>query len=178
MARLLFEQAYPGEAILNIPPEELPKIYDEIDKLADDVITAAKERNPQKSSGTTIGEAAKARSDFAKMDSRLLGTPEEPPTASELATEARSDFAKTDPRMIGSATEAESAMGASQNLVNVTNENNNLKLNDLTSTPATTTINSSTTNARKASQPNRPLPPLSNLEETFQRMIMNSTRVV
>jgi hypothetical protein len=96
----------------------------------------------------------------------------------EEATQARSDYAKTDPRMIGSATESEAAMGASANLVNATNENNNLKLNDLTSTPTTTTINSSTTNARKASQPNGPLPPVRNLEETFQRMIMNSTRVV
>jgi len=178
VARLLFEQAYPGEASLNISPEELPKIYDEIDKLADDVIVAAKERNPQKSSGTTTGEASQARSDFAKMDPRLLGTPEEPPTATELASQARSDFAKTDPRMIGSATEAEAAAGASANLVNATNENNNLKLNELTSTPATTNINSSTTNSRKISQSSGALPPVRNLEDTFQRMILNSTRVV
>lgn len=180
VSRLLFEQAYPGEAILNIPPEELPKIYDEIDKLADDVIIAARERNPQKSSGTTIGEAAQARSEFAKMDPRLLGTPEQPATASPVteATQARSDFAKTDPRMIGSATEAEAAAGASANLVRATNENNNLKLNELTSTPAATTINSSTTNARKISQTSGALPPVRNLEETFQRMILNSTRVV
>lgn len=94
------------------------------------------------------------------------------------ATQARSDFAKTDPRMIGSATEAEAASGASANLVNATNENNNLKLNELTSTPATTNINSSTTNSRKISQSSGALPPVRNLEETFQRMILNSTRVV
>ena len=94
------------------------------------------------------------------------------------ASQARSDFAKTDPRMIGSATEAEAAAGASANLVNATNENNNLKLNELTSTPATTNINSSTTNSRKVSQPNGALPPVRNLEDTFQRMILNSTRVV
>ena len=112
-------------------------------------------------------------------DTEVAPTPKPMSGASPAeATQARSDYAKTDPRMIGSATESEAAMGASANLVNATNENNNLKLNDLTSTPATTTINSSTTNARKASQPNGPLPPVRNLEETFQRMIMNSTRVV
>lgn len=94
------------------------------------------------------------------------------------ATQARSDFAKTDPRLVGSATEAEAAAGASANLVKATNENNNLKLNELTSTPAATTINSSTTNARKISQTSGALPPVRNLEETFQRMILNSTRVV
>ena len=109
---------------------------------------------------------------------KMEATPVSSQTSMEEATQARSDYAKTDPRMIGSATESEAAMGASANLVNATNENNNLKLNELTSTPATTTINSSTTNARKASQPNGPLPPVRNLEETFQRMIMNSTKVV
>jgi hypothetical protein len=178
VARLLFEQAYPGEAVLNIPPEELPKIYDEIDKLADDVITAARERNPQKSSGTTTEEAAKARSEFAKTDPRLTGALEEPPTATEAAAQARSDFAKTDPRLIGSATEAEAAAGASANLVRATNENNNLKLEDLTSVPTINSVNSSQTNVGKSSNPKQPLPPVRNLEETFQRMILNSTRVV
>jgi hypothetical protein len=191
VARLLFEQAYPGEAILNIPPEELPKIYDEIDKLADDVITAARERNPQKSSGTTTEEAAKARSEFAtteeaakarsefaKTDPRLTGALEEPPTATEAAVQARSDFAKTDPRMVGSATEAEAAAGASANLVRATNENNNLKLEDLTSVPTINSVNSSQTNVGKSSNPKQSLPPVRNLEETFQRMILNSTKVV
>lgn len=178
VARLLFEQAYPGEAVLNIPPEELPKIYDEIDKLADDVITAAKERNPQKSSGTTTEEAAKARSEFAKTDPRLTGALEEPPTATETAAQARSDFAKTDPRLIGSATEAEAAAGASANLVRAINENNNLKLQDLTSVPTINSVNSSQTSQTKSSSRAGKLPPVRNLEETFQRMILHSTKVV
>jgi hypothetical protein len=109
---------------------------------------------------------------------KMEATPVSSQTSMEEASQARSDFAKTDPRMIGSATEAEAASGASANLVNATNENNNLKLNELTSTPATTNINSTTTNSRKVSQPNGPLPPVRNLEDTFQRMILNSTRVV
>ena len=68
---------------------------------------------------------------------------------------------------------------AGQQLVNATNENNNAKMADLTSSPATNTVNSSKTNVSgKSSNPKQPLPPVRNLEDTFQRMIMNSTRVV
>lgn len=67
---------------------------------------------------------------------------------------------------------------AGQQLVNATNENNNAKLADLTASPATNTVNTSSTNVAKSSNPITPLPPVRNLEETFQRMIMNSTKVV
>ena len=77
-----------------------------------------------------------------------------------------------------SATPAEST-NPGQQLVNATNENNNAKLADLTESPATNTVNTSNTNVGgKSSVPKHPLPPVRNLEETFQRMIMNSTRVV
>jgi hypothetical protein len=99
-------------------------------------------------------------------------------TTVEEAAQARSDFAKTDPRMVGSATEAEAAAGASANLVRATNENNNLKLEDLTSVPTINSVNSSQTNVGKSSNPKQSLPPVRNLEETFQRMILNSTKVV
>ena len=99
-------------------------------------------------------------------------------TTTEEAAQARSDFAKTDPRMVGSATEAEAAAGASANLVRATNENNNLKLEDLTSVPTINSVNSSQTNVGKSSNPKQSLPPVRNLEETFQRMILNSTKVV
>lgn len=99
-------------------------------------------------------------------------------TTTEEAAQARSDFAKTDPRLVGSATEAEAAAGASANLVAATNENNNLKLNDLTSVPTINSVNSSQTNVGKSSNPKQPLPPVRNMEETFQRMILHSTKVV
>jgi hypothetical protein len=99
-------------------------------------------------------------------------------TTTEEAAQARSDFAKTDPRMVGSATEAEAAAGASANLVRATNENNNLKLEDLTSVPTINSVNSSQTNVGKSSNPKQSLPPVRNLEETFQRMILNSTKMV
>lgn len=98
-------------------------------------------------------------------------------TTTEEATQARSDYAKTDPRL-NRATEAESPAGASADLVAATNENNNLKLEDLTSVPTIDTVNSSQTNVDKSSNPKQPLPPVRNLEETFQRMILNSTKVV
>jgi len=73
----------------------------------------------------------------------------------------------------------ESMPNAGQQLVNATNENNNAKLADLTSSPATNAVSSSSTNvAGKSSSSKQPLPPVRNLEDTFQRMIMNSTRVV
>ena len=119
---------------------------------------------PENSSGTTTEEAP---------------TPENSSgTTVEEAAQARSDFAKTDPRL-NSLTEPAESPNPSQQLNRTINENNNLKLNDLTSVPTINSVNSSQTNVSgKISSPKQPLSPVRNLEETFQRMILNSTRVV
>ena len=101
-----------------------------------------------------------------------------PASESSSAPPTPAPASESSPASPASAEPAESS-NAGQQLVNATNENNNAKLADLTSSPATNTVNSSQTNiGNKSSSSAQPLPPVRNLEDTFQRMIMNSTRVV
>ena len=128
-----------------------------------------------------IGYDSEGEAIFKKKEG-ATATPVSPQSSSgtttEEAAQARSDYAKTDPRRTDLAEPAESS-NAGQQMVNATNENNDAKLADLTSSPATNTVNSSQTNVTgKSSSSAQPLPPVRNLEDTFQRMIMNSTRVV
>ena len=128
-----------------------------------------------------IGYDSEGEAIFKKKEG-ATATPVSPQSSSgtttEEAAQARSDYAKTDPRRTDLAEPAESS-NAGQQMVNATNENNDAKLTDLTSSPATNTVNSSQTNVTgKSSSSAQPLPPVRNLEDTFQRMIMNSTRVV
>ena len=105
----------------------------------------------------------------------LIKSPKASPAKSSPVSAVPSKIPKSSP---GSAVPEESS-NAGQQLIHATNENNNAKLADLTSSPATNTVNSSQTNVTgKSSSSAQPLPPVRNLEDTFQRMIMNSTKVV
>ena len=67
----------------------------------------------------------------------------------------------------------------SQQLNAVTSENNTAKMDSMATTP-TTTVNNVTANKNnpKPKTPKDDIPPVRNMEATFQRMIYNSTRVV
>ena len=102
--------------------------------------------------------------------------PPMPGATTEEAAKARSDFAKTDPRLIGTP---EPTPNIGQQLNAVTNENANMKLNDLVDSAAPAVTGATKLNMNlKPKAPRTKLPPVRNQEETFQRMIMNSTRVV
>jgi hypothetical protein len=113
-----------------------------------------------------------------KKKEGATATPVSPQTnagGSSTTTESQTPATPANPTTPPSA----ESTNPGQQLVNATNENNNAKLADLTSSPATNTVSSSSTNvAGKSSSSKQPLPPVRNLEDTFQRMIMNSTRVV
>ena len=72
----------------------------------------------------------------------------------------------------------ESTTPPSQQLNAVTNENRTAKINSMV-TPATTTVNNTNVvKTQKVSLAKKPVPSVRNTEETFQRLIYNSTRVV
>lgn len=123
-----------------------------------------------------IGYDSEGEAIFKKKEG-ATATPVSPQSSSSTTTEESSPVTASESSPVSAVPEESSNAG--QQMVNATNENNDAKLADLTSSPATNTVNSSQTNVTgKSSSSTQPLPPVRNLEDTFQRMIMNSTKVV
>lgn len=108
-------------------------------------------------------------------------TPETPKQGTTLpaadASAARSNFAKTDPRLVNSA-EPVTQTPPSASVSTKTMENQNLNLQEKTTPPVSTTTNTNIVNKNKQPPRKISMPSVRNMEETFQRVIYNSTRVV
>jgi hypothetical protein len=123
------------------------------------------------------------RTAYNEADKRMKSgaTPEKPKQGSTLptsdASSARTNFAKNDPRLVNTA-EPVSAAPTSAAVAAKTNENMKLNLQAV-SVPANSTItNNSVVNKTQTQQRKIAMPSVRNMEETFQRTIYNSTRVV
>ena len=66
----------------------------------------------------------------------------------------------------------------SQQLNAATNENRTAKMTSMVTPPTPTVNNVQTNTTQKTKRPKEPILPVRNMEETFQRMIYNSTRIV
>ena len=97
--------------------------------------------------------------------------PSESPAAAPAAAPSASPAA---------APAAAPSVPASAKLNSVQAENNTAKIDEMAAPPEVNINNSSTTSStqKPTPQPKKKLPPVRNLEETFQKMIVYSTRVV
>ena len=172
VSKLLLEQAYPAETLFSLPPEDQVKAMQEVDKLADDVIEAAKQRNMEK---------AENQREIGSLSRRY------PVNTTPTATSTPAPNVNA----AGNVTNVSGGENNTNLTVPVANEpksstlNNVIKQNlDLNLTPKTIKNNQQTgvtnvINSSQAAQHKKiPIPPVRNLEESFQRMIMSSTRVV
>ena len=104
------------------------------------------------------------------------------PTAAPSGTPASSTTASASPESGSTAAPPPPAASApsSAKLNSVQAENNTAKVDEMATPPVVNVNNSSTTSStqKPAPQPKKKLPPVRNLEETFQKMIVYSTRVV
>ena len=72
----------------------------------------------------------------------------------------------------------EQSTNIGQRLNSAISQNTDLKLNDLSPATSTAVTNNTSNSMSKPTPVKQSLPPVRNQEETFQRMIFNSTRVV
>jgi hypothetical protein len=96
------------------------------------------------------------------------------PAAVTEAVSARAEFAKTDPRLVTSEPQIPMSAAVSAK----TNENLSLGIQSMAPPATSSTTNHVVNNVKKNVTPKLPIPSVRNHEETFQRLIYQSTRVI
>jgi hypothetical protein len=146
------------------------KTYNEGEKLNDAQLKGYAERSP---------EAARAVQDYKIERDKLLGKPATVPATATPATDSAPTSTPTASAESSDTATPMPATPASAAATTATNENLEMNL-PMASASAGETIN--TTNINAQNQPSEQsvteIPSVRNMEETFQRMILYSTRVV
>ena len=120
-------------------------------------------------------EFAELTKEIALRKSEQAPDPAAAPSASPSAAPAATPSASP-----AASPAAAPSVPASAKLNSVQAENNTAKIDEMAAPPEVNINNSSTTSStqKPTPQPKKKLPPVRNLEETFQKMIVYSTRVV
>ena len=120
-------------------------------------------------------EFAELTKEIALRKSEQAPDPAAAPSASPAAAPAAAPSASP-----AASPAAAPSVPASAKLNSVQAENNTAKIDEMAAPPEVNINNSSTTSStqKPTPQPKKKLPPVRNLEETFQKMIVYSTRVV
>ena len=120
-------------------------------------------------------EFAELTKEIALRKSEQAPDPAAAPSASPAAAPAAAPSASP-----AASPAAAPSVPASAKLNSVQAENNTAKIDEMVAPPEVNINNSSTTSStqKPTPQPKKKLPPVRNLEETFQKMIVYSTRVV
>lgn len=130
--------------------------------------------NPQPSAMYQAPVAELAGTNYGATSASNVETKPITAATQDVASTARSDFAKTDPILVTS----EPVNPVSSAVSTATNENLKLGM-QATVTPKTNTVTNNThMNSTKADKRKIEMPAVRNTEETFKRLIYNSTRVV
>ena len=124
---------------------------------------------------TKTPKFAELTKEIALRKSEQAPDPAAAPSASPAAAPAAAPSASP-----AAAPAAAPSAPASAKLNSVQAENNTAKIDEMSAPPEVNVNNSSTTSStqKPTPQPKKKLPPVRNLEETFQKMIVYSTRVV
>jgi len=176
VSKLLLEQAYPAETLFSLPPEDQIKAKEEVDKLADDVIQAAKERNAKSAPNDVKGSAEVVKGLDTGETATLVN--ESTPGTTSTSSSTEEGMKNYVPRFTSPPVVVEPPKSSSVN--NAIQENVSLNL----STPTSAEKNQATqdktnvVNQKSATGQKVPVPLVRNKEETFQRMIYNSLRLV
>lgn len=183
VAKLLLDQAYPAETLFSLPPEDQVKAVEEVNKLADDVIKSVKgEKNTEATpeNKTTIPKTENQSNEQNRRFSQgKLSRLDNNTTPAAVVTGTNTPSSTTPVLMPNAAPPVVNTPLNSEILNAITKENVSLNLPTNTTNKALEDASvNKIINTPQRTGKKIPMPAVRNLENSFQRMIINSTRVV